>query len=204
MKKIGFKVATALTVVTLFAVSANAQGENAAGQSGPPVLAKNIATARQGARLNVTSPAFSSGGPMGDRYTQNGENMSPALAWTRGPVGTQSYVVVAEDSGVNRAEPIVHWIVYNIPSTVRILPGEMPAETTLPNGAMQGKNVSGKAGYLGPKPPAGQTHPYHFQVFALSTKLNIDPATADRTSVLNAMKGRVLAAGDVVGNYTGQ
>ena len=51
---------------------------------------------------------------------------------------------------------------------------------------------------------AGQTHSYHFQVFALNTRLDIDPASADRAAVINAMKGRVLAVGDLVGTYTGQ
>ena len=198
------KGTAAVAVVTLFAISANAQGDNAAGQGGPPILAKNLAPARLGLRLVVTSPAFTSGRPLDEKYTQNGANMSPPLAWTRGPTGTQSYVVLAEDSGVNRAEPIVHWIVYNIPSTMRYLPSETPGDTALPSGVMQGKNVSGSTAYLGPKPPAGQTHPYHFQVFALNTKLNIDPANADRTTVINAMKGRVLASGDVVGTYAGQ
>jgi phosphatidylethanolamine-binding protein (PEBP) family uncharacterized protein len=69
---------------------------------------------------------------------------------------------------------------------------------------MQGKNTMGKMTYVGPKPPAGQTHPYHFQVFALSSRLDIDPSSADRTTVLNAMKGHVLASGDVIGNYTGR
>jgi phosphatidylethanolamine-binding protein (PEBP) family uncharacterized protein len=69
---------------------------------------------------------------------------------------------------------------------------------------MQGKNAMGKMSYIGPKPPAGQTHPYHFQVFALNTRLDIDPTNADRTAVINAMKGRVIASGDVIGNYTGK
>ena len=198
------KCATVLTIFTLFAVSANAQGENSSGQGGPPVLAKNLAPARMGARLAVTSPAFASGKTLNAKYTQNGANMSPPLAWAKGPTGTLSYVVLAEDSGVNRPEPIVHWIVYNIPSSMRSLPSETQGDTALPSGVMQGKNVSGSTGYIGPKPPAGQTHPYHFQVFALNTKLDIDPANADRTTLINAMKGRVLAVGDVVGNYTGQ
>ena len=141
---------------------------------------------------------------MSDRYTQNGENMPPPLEWTRGPAGTVSYVVLAEDAGVNRAEPIVHWIVYNIPSSARSLIEGSPTEGTLRSGAEQGKNIAGKHSYVGPKPPAGQTHPYHFQVFALNTRLDIDPANADRATVLSAMKGRVLAMGDVIGNYTGQ
>jgi len=196
--------ATVLSLVTLFAVSANAQGENPSGQGGPPVLAKSLAPARMGGRIMVTSPAFSSGKTLDEKYTQNGANMSPPLAWTKGPVGTRSYVVLAEDSGVNRPEPIVHWIVYNIPSSVLRLSQEMPPGATLEDGALQGKNVAGSTSYVGPKPPAGQTHPYHFQVFALNTTLDIDPANADRATLINAMKGRVLAVGDVVGNYTGQ
>jgi len=196
--------ATVLTLVTLFAAPTGAQGQNPAGQGGPPALAKSLAPARLGGRILVTSPAFTSGKTIDEKYTQNGANMSPPLAWTRGPAGTRSYVVLAEDSGVNRPEPIVHWIVYNIPSSVLKLPQEMPAEATLENGAQQGKNVAGTAAYIGPKPPAGQTHPYHFQVFALNTTLDIDPANADRATLIDAMKGRVLAVGDVVGNYTGQ
>jgi Raf kinase inhibitor-like YbhB/YbcL family protein len=195
-----FRIAAVATVTMLFAVSVNAQGE----QAGPPVLAKNLVPARMSARLLVTSSAFTSGKTLGDRYTQNGENMPPPLAWARGPAGTQSYVVLAEDSGVNRAEPIVHWIVYNIPGSVRNLSVEGSVEGALPNGAMQGKNAMGKLSYIGPKPPAGQTHPYHFQVFALNTRLDIDPTNADRTAVINAMKGRVIASGDVIGNYTGK
>jgi len=203
MKRMLRGVAT-ITIVGLFAISANAQGDNAAPQGGPPVLAKNLVPARMAGRLNVTSPAFTSGKTLDEKYTQNGANMSPPLAWTRGPAGTQSYVILAEDSGVNRAEPIVHWIVYNIPSSMRYLPSETPGDTALPTGVLQGKNVSGGTGYIGPKPPAGQTHPYHFQVFALNARLDIDPASADRATVINAMKGRVLALGDVVGTYQGK
>jgi Raf kinase inhibitor-like YbhB/YbcL family protein len=198
------KGAAAVSILALFSISASAQSQSAPAQGGPPVLAKNIVPPRMGARLLVTSPAFTSGKTMSDRYTQNGENVPPPLDWVRGPAGTQSYVVLAEDSGVNRAEPIVHWIVYNIPGSARGLAADASTEGPLPNGALQGKNVMGKHSYVGPKPPAGQTHPYHFQVFALNTRLDIDPANADRATVLNAMKGRVLAMGDVIGNYTGQ
>ena len=152
----------------------------------------------------MTSGAFVTGSALDDKFTQNGDNMSPSINWSKGPQGTQSYAVLAEDSGVNRAEPIVHWVIYNIPSTASSLPQNVPTDATLENGAAQGKNVRGTAGYIGPKPPAGQTHPYHFQVFALSSKLSIDPANADRNAVVNAMKNRVLASGDLVANYTGK
>ncbi|MGH7553131.1 MAG: hypothetical protein ACREMQ_08915, partial [Longimicrobiales bacterium] len=89
------KGVAAVTVLALFASS------DAVGQGGPPTLAKDLAPARLGARLAVTSPAFTSGGTIDERYTQNGENLSPALQWPRPPVGTRSYVVLVADAGVN-------------------------------------------------------------------------------------------------------
>ena len=191
--------AAALAAAVVSDASVNAQN-----QSGPPVLAKELAPSRQGTRLRVISPAFNPGGAMDDQFAQKGENMSPPLEWSKGPVGTRSYVVIAEDGSVNRAEPIVHWVVYNIPSSVVRLPRDMPDDATLPNGALQGKTVRGSPGYVGPQPPAGQRHAYHFQVFALNTSLDIDPANADRNTLLKAMKGRVVALGDIVGDYTGK
>jgi len=204
MTKFMTKSSVAFAVVALFAASAYAQGQ-APAAGGPPVLAKQLAPARGGSsRLLVTSSAFVSGAALDDKYTQNGDNMSPGMAWSKGPLGTQSYAVLAEDSGVNRAEPIVHWVIFNIPSTATGLPQNVPTDATLENGSMQGKNVRGSAGYIGPKPPAGQTHPYHFEVFALNTRLTVDPASADRNTVVNAMKGHVLAQGELVANYTGK
>ena len=190
--------------MTLLAVAAFAQGQNAGGD-GPPVLADRIAVPSGNApRLFVTSAGFNTGDALNDKYTQNGDNMSPSLSWTKGPLGTRSYVVLAEDSGVNRHDPIVHWVIYNIPSNITSLEQNIPTQAHLDMGAEQGKNVRGSAGYVGPKPPAGQTHPYHFEVFALNTKLNLDPANADRQVVVNAMKTSVLASGEIIANYTGK
>jgi Raf kinase inhibitor-like YbhB/YbcL family protein len=115
-----------------------------------------------------------------------------------------SYVVLTEDAGVNRPDPVSHWVIYDIPSTVTNLPENTPTEAKLDNGAMQGLNVRKATGFIGPKPPAGQMHPYHFEVFALNKRLNIDPATADRAAVVAAMKGHVLALGDLSAYYTGK
>jgi Raf kinase inhibitor-like YbhB/YbcL family protein len=189
-----------LTASAFLAVAADSLAADA---GGPPVLAKTLAPARGGAKLTVRSGAFSPGESIPDRYTQNGENMSPAIEWTKGPQGTRSYVVLAEDSGVNRPEPIAHWVMFDINPALTRLPQAMPSEPAS-NAGMQGKNVAGQTGYIGPKPPAGQEHQYHFQVFALNTRLNLDPATADRNAVIGAMKGKVLASGDLIGNYTGK
>ena len=198
-------IASGSFLIAMFMIArADAQGPNGQAQAGPPVLAKELVTPRQNSRLLVTSSAFASGGELSDRYTQNGENMSPPIAWTKGPQGTQSYVLLAEDAGVNRPEPVFHWVVYDIPSTMTGVFGNQPTDATLSSGAMQGLNVRKASGFLGPKPPAGQTHPYHFEVFALDTKLRLDPATTDRNAVVAAMKDHVLAGGDIVANYTGK
>ncbi|HXJ02148.1 MAG TPA: YbhB/YbcL family Raf kinase inhibitor-like protein [Micropepsaceae bacterium] len=197
------KAAGSLAVVAFFAASAYAQAP--AGGDGPPVLAAKLAPAKGGSlRMLVTSSVFSSGTELDDKFTQNGDNMSPSISWSKGPAGTQSYALLTEDSGVNRHDPIVHWVIYNLPSTTTSLPQNVPGDATLENGANQGKNVRGAIGYIGPKPPAGQTHPYHFQVFALNTRLNLDPQMADRAAVVAAMKNHVLAQGDLVVNYTGK
>lgn len=200
MKSVVRTSVAAFAFALLCVTSADAQG-----QAEPPQLAKQIVPIRAGSsNLRVTSSMFVSGDVLPERFTQNGENVSPPITWLKGPAGTQSYVVLVEDNGVMRPEPITHWIVYDIPGTVTRLPLGVPSGDRLENGAAQGKNIAGATGYIGPKPPAGETHPYHFQVFALSQKLNIDPATADRTAVLAAMRGKVLAAGDLIGRYTGK
>ena len=195
--------AAAILSLTMLASAATAQNDGAA-QGGPPVLAKAMVQARGGERLLVFSSAFGSGAQLDDKYTQNGENMSPPLSWSKGPMGTRSYVVLTEDAGVNRHDPVFHWVVYNIPATMTELNQKMPTDATLESGAMQGLNVRKATGFLGPKPPAGQTHPYHFEVFALNTRLDLDPAKTDRNAVVDAMKGHVIAMGDIVGNYTGK
>jgi len=195
----------AIAFLTLLAGTAGAQNAgNGAAEGGPPVLAKDVAHARLGGRLLVSSSAFASGDALDDKYTQNGENMSPPLAWSKGPAGTRTYVVLAEDAGVNRRDPVFHWVLYNVPAATTALHQALPTDATLENGAMQGLNVRKTSGFLGPKPPAGQTHPYHFEVFALNTKLDLDPAKTDRNAVLSAMKEHVLAEGDIIANYTGK
>lgn len=165
-----------------------------------------VAGLRTSTKLTVSSFSFHDNGTLPVMYTQNGYNWSPSLSWTAGPKGTKSYVVLVEDTGVKRAEPIVHWVMYDIPADTTTLPERLGQKAKLisPMGAMQGKNIARKIGYIGPKPPAGETHPYHFEVFALDQTLKLNPDTADRDAVVNAMKGHVLAAGEIVATYAGK
>jgi len=166
MKSVMSKVVAGLSFAALCAFGASAADTG-------PKLAKELVPARGNQKIIVTSPAFAGGDSIPDRYTQNGDNMSPSIEWAKGPQGTRSYVLLAEDAGVANPDSIVHWVVYDINPAVTRLAQALPTDAKL-DIANQGKNVAGKMGYVGPKPPAGQAHPYHFEVFALNTRLNLD------------------------------
>jgi Raf kinase inhibitor-like YbhB/YbcL family protein len=171
-----------------------------------PQLAKQIAPAKQNARLRVTSTAIAPGGAIPQRHAKSGENVSPPLQWTKGPQGTRSYAILAEDMVTQPNGTTVHnhWVVYDInPSVTRIDSG-MATEASPGNGASQAKNLEGSLGYSGPNPEKGDSNTYHFQVFALNAKLNIDPENATRDQVVEAMKGKVLASGDLIGRFEGK
>jgi Raf kinase inhibitor-like YbhB/YbcL family protein len=198
-----------------------AQAQDATAQTRParttPITPRAIALApaKSGAApLIVTSPDFASMGSLDRKFMQvvaGGENKSPAIAWSPGPAGTQSYVLFAEGEGETRADPTVHWIVYDIPPTATSLPQGVPTDADIANpaGAKNGledsvtgrEDLSASPGYRGPNPPPGANHPYYFQVFALDKKLGLDPSAARRTPVIEAMKGHVLASGEIMVRY---
>ena len=211
MKQFAGRSAVGLAAVALFVTAAFAQTRLTGDAA---VLADGI-TALQGAAapLMVTTSSFTPSprdttpGTLDARYTADDGNVSPNLSWTKGPAGTQSYAVVMEGIDVVDGHPVIHWVMYNIPSTTTTLPEHVPADTLLQsgilNGAMQIK-LRGSAGYYGPHVPSGATRWYHFEVFALDTRLNLDPATADREAVVSAMKNHVLTSGEIIANATGK
>lgn len=167
----------------------------------PQQLAKELLPAT--GKLEVTSPAFLSGGRIPERFSAYEENFSPELSWSRGPDGTKSYVLLMEDPDAKKPKPFVHWILTNVPADVTHLREGLPGTPALPDppGARQGTNSRGSIGYFGPRPPAGGDHHYHFQVFALDTMLNLEPS-AGRKEVLAAIKGHILAKGDLIGVFS--
>jgi Raf kinase inhibitor-like YbhB/YbcL family protein len=164
-------------------------------------LALAIVSAK--AQLQVTSPSFTAGGDIPERFSDYGQKFSPALRWKGAPAETRSFVLLMEDPDANKPKPFVHWALYNLPASVTELHEAIPAIPRLPElrGALQGRTSKGTVGYFGPRPPrTDDAHHYHFQVFALDSMLALDPL-ATREDVLAAMKGRVLASGEVVGTF---
>jgi Raf kinase inhibitor-like YbhB/YbcL family protein len=156
--------------------------------------------------LKFTSSAFENGQPIPRRYSGEGEDISPPLAWDAPPAGTQELALICDDPDAPTPKPWVHWVIYAIPADVHSLLAAVPNEPQLqePAAACQGKNSWDKGvtiGYRGPMPPPGHgTHHYYFRLYALDAKLNLAPG-ATKDKLLAAMKGHVLAEGKLVGKY---
>ncbi len=141
--------------------------------------------------IRMASTAFSSGGAIPATYTCQAENDSPALSWSNLPQGTKSLALLVTDRD---AKGFAHWVVYNIPPAVT-----GSAEQGSPEGGTQGTNGFGKAGYRGPCPPSGNHH-YLFTLYALKDMLQL-PDGANAEQVEQAMKGKILARGQLIGTY---
>lgn len=154
-------------------------------------------------KLEIRTSAFGENERVPRKHTGDGANVSPPLAWTGAPEGTQQFALIVDDPDAPRAEPWVHWLLYRIPAETTQLPEGVPPSEHVsdPGGAVQGRNSWNKIGYGGPEPPKGHgVHHYHFKLYALDAKLELPPG-ADKAALLKAIKGHVLAEGELVGTY---
>lgn len=143
--------------------------------------------------MKIVSPAFLHNTLMPSKYTRDGENISPSLAFSDVPQNAESLVLIVDDPDATTGM-WVHWVVYNIkPSTQNIL------ENTIPDGGILGITDFGKAGYGGPCPPSG-THRYFFKLYALDTQLSLGP-NATKKEIEDAMENHVLEKAELVGLY---
>lgn len=170
--------------------------------SGEPITIERITPYGAGARVELRSSVFPPNGTIPLRYSAYGDNLSPPLQWTAVP-GAKAWALILEDPDAPRAEPFLHWMIWNIPGDVTSLPENLSKAQRLdqPQGAIQARNDSNSIGYFGPRPPAGdRPHRYHFQLFALGEPLQFGP-DARLQEVVNALKGDVIAQGELIGLY---
>jgi Raf kinase inhibitor-like YbhB/YbcL family protein len=156
------------------------------------LLAAIASFAAGGASMKVTSSAFQEGGSIPSKFTCDGGDTSPPLQIADIPSGAKSLVLIADDPDAPSGL-FTHWAVWNIsPQTSSIVEGSAPK-------GVQGANDFGKSGYGGPCPPSG-THRYYFKVFALDRELDLRSG-AKRSQLDAAMKGHVIAQGELIGRY---
>ena len=123
--------------------------------------------------FTLTSSAFADGGDIPSRFTCDGKDVSPPLAWSGEPGGTVAYLLTMRDPDAN---DFLHWIAWNVPADVDHL--EADASGKMPSGAGEGRADfgGGRVGYRGPCPPSG-THDYVLTLYALPIMLADATAT---------------------------
>jgi Raf kinase inhibitor-like YbhB/YbcL family protein len=152
--------------------------------------------------IRVTSSAFTEGQRIPKKYTGEGQDVSPPLAWSNVPEPTKELALICDDPDAPRGT-WVHWVIYKIPAGTKGLPEGVPQAPQLkaPNGAVQGMNSSDATGYHGPMPPPGHgVHHYHFKLYALDAPLDAKPGL-DKKALSEAMRGHILAEGELMGTY---
>lgn len=143
--------------------------------------------------LTIASTAFKHNAMIPSKYTCDGSDINPALAFENVPAEAKSLALIMDDPDAPRGT-WVHWVVWNIdPKTKEI------KESSVPAGARQGMNDFHKRDYGGPCPPSG-THRYFFKLYALDTLLDLGPDT-NKAGLEAAMKGHIIAQAETIGLY---
>ena len=151
--------------------------------------------------MEITSSAFTHGGTIPAKYTCDGPDVSPPLAWSGVPEGTRSLILICDDPDAPMGT-WVHWVVVNIPPNMTGFPEGVSGANLDEQGIVQGMTDFRRSDYGGPCPPSG-THRYYFKLYALDTILGLD-SKATKKQVESAMKGHILTEAQLMGRYARQ
>ena len=157
--------------------------------------------------MTLVSVVWPDGGVIPAKYTQAGEEISPALSWSNAPEDAASFVLIVHDleaAAGNGTDDILHWMLWNIPASATSLPEGVPRGSQLPDGTRQ-ISATGP-NYRGPGAPAsGPVHHYVFELFALDTMLDVPAVGASppqtRAAVAAAMAGHVRGKVSYIGLF---
>lgn len=175
--------------------------EEAAAPVSPAAAAGEKEAMSDKTTMRLTSTAFERGGTIPGRYSCDGDDISPPLAWSGLPAGTGSLALIMDDPDAP-GRTWDHWLIYNLDPALGGLPegaGSEAPDGAAPNGALLGRNSWRRNDYGGPCPPRGE-HRYFFRLYALDDPLDL-PAEADKGALLAAMEGRVLGQAELMGRY---
>ncbi|MFA7281945.1 MAG: YbhB/YbcL family Raf kinase inhibitor-like protein [Sterolibacterium sp.] len=150
--------------------------------------------------FQLTSIAFAHAGEIPSKYTCEGQDISPPLAWSDVPHNAKSLALIVDDPDApDPAAPKmtwVHWVLYNIPPSVSALP---EGAEQLPAGTLSGLNDWKRTGYGGPCPPIGR-HRYFHKLYALDTLLP-DLGRPSKAAIEAQMKGHIIGQAELIGTY---
>jgi Raf kinase inhibitor-like YbhB/YbcL family protein len=138
----------------------------------------------------VKISSFKEGDQISMQYTCDGKDISPVISWSGFSPETKSYAIIMDDPDAPMGT-FVHWVVYNIPYSVKELRENFPKAQVTENGITQGKNDFGKFGYGGPCPPGHKPHRYIFHLYSTLSEPKI-PEGMDKKKLLRALDGKIL------------
>jgi Raf kinase inhibitor-like YbhB/YbcL family protein len=151
--------------------------------------------------MRLTSDALQDG-RIPVRYSKDGQNVSPPLAWSDLPAGTKELALLFENITPQTKEPFVQWLVYEIPPDQSGLPEgyKHKADPKEPVDLLHGRNSLGNVGYDGPLGTLHRTIRYRFRLFALDHPLEL-PSGLDKEAFLDAASGHVIEQSDLIATY---
>lgn len=142
--------------------------------------------------FKISSPAFVSNEHIPEKYTCDGDGISPPLNIDGVPSNSKSFALIVDDPDAPMGT-FVHWVVWNIEPTVKKV-----EENSSPG--TEGMNSARENSYMGPCPPSG-THRYFFKLYALDTRVNL-PANSRKEDLVKAMNGHLIGSCEIIGLYS--
>jgi phosphatidylethanolamine-binding protein (PEBP) family uncharacterized protein len=142
----------------------------------------------------LSSPAYQDNAHLAKKFAGNdksnancvGENVSPPLAWSNPPKGTQSFALILFDPEGRNGLGVVHWVAYGIPASSKFVGGK--STRNLPT-------------YFGPCTPPGDWHHYTFTLIATDLEPTALQPGLTRDELLTALNGHALAAAGLIGRF---
>lgn len=175
----------AAAFVLILASSCNKAGGN---PSPPPGVTPQA--------IAVTSSVLQPNAPIPPKYTCDGPDVMPPLAWTAPPEGAAGLVLIVDDPDAPGGT-FTHLVAWNArPDSHEIAEGASPQTI----GATLGKNGFGKLGWSGPCPPRGSLHHYRFRIVAIDKPLTLTEG-ATRSDVDSALAGHVTGDGTLTATF---
>jgi len=144
----------------------------------------------------ITSSAFNDGDPIPKKFTCDGGDINPELLIQNIPAEAQSLALVLHDPDAPTKGGFAHWAVWNIDPATSLI-----KEESIPPGSVEGENGAGWVGYMGPCPPPGAAHHYHFQLYALDAVLDL-PVGASVMALQKEIAAHTVASAELVGLYS--
>ncbi len=151
-----------------------------------------IGQAAEGAKMELTSPAFKDKEPIPEMFTCHGSNINPELKIANVPLKAKSLALVVDDPDAPEGT-WVHWVAYDIPPNTEKIPQNTKA-------GIEGLNDFGTFFYSGPCPQNKTVHHYSFRVYALSDRFELTEGFI-KSDLERRMKGRILAQAELTGTF---